>query len=129
MTTQAIPRILLNCLTVLYAGLMAVSAVLSPNVTPLWCMIVILVSAGLLVASIWLDWPFLLVGLIGIIVAAVGNGINLYGSLHVSHLMVRLVVSAVLLTLSIWIHRREKRQRMTQTLHTDDATAGKSHSD
>ncbi|RBP97846.1 hypothetical protein CRD60_04475 [Bifidobacterium aemilianum] len=91
-------KILYRCLTVVYALLMGASAIMVDAEMPLWPRILTLLCAVCLLASLrW--WQLLPVGVLGLLAAALVNGLVMYGQIHFSHLAFRLLVSVLLLGL------------------------------
>ncbi|RBP99031.1 hypothetical protein [Bifidobacterium xylocopae] len=98
----------LRLLTVVYAVLMAGSAVAAVHTEPLWCLLMTIVFAACLLGSLRWDW-LLPVGLLGLIAAAIANGLSMYGRIHEHHLIIRILFSLILLAL--WLACRPSIRR------------------
>lgn len=91
-------RILFAILVVAYAGLMATAALLSRHKIPAWLIVGTFAFSLCLLSSLFWPWAIPL-GLAGLLAAAVGNGLALYGHVHWPHVLVRVLLSVIILGL------------------------------
>lgn len=95
-------KLILAILLLLYAGA-TLTAVFVNDRQALAKHALMIGSAVSLLLGLW--WPiFVPLGILGLLVAAVMNGLRLYGEIHFSHLAVRLVYSLVVMHLwwQVW---------------------------
>lgn len=85
-------------LLIVYAVLMVWATIEAWSSVPGWLGGLTLVSAVLLLAGIWVTW-LVPIGLALLLGAAVTNGRVLYGKIHFSHLVIRLILSLIILGL------------------------------
>ncbi|KFF30771.1 hypothetical protein [Bifidobacterium bombi] len=90
-------KLTLNIISLIYALVMGAAAAVSYKTLPWWAIAVNVLFAVCLAASIRWSW-LLPVGLLGLVAAAVMNGLLMYGQVHLSHVIVRVVISIGLLT-------------------------------
>lgn len=91
-------------LLIAYAVLMAWATIEAWPSVPVWLGALTLVSALLLIAGIWVTW-LVPVGLVLLLGTAITNGRVLYGKIHLSHLVVRLILSVIILVLWWFVTR------------------------
>ena len=62
----------------------------------------IIISAVLLIVKVWLSSSLLIIGLAGIHLLAINNGLKVHGKINPTHHIARLVLSVLIAGLAIW---------------------------